>query len=347
MSILMKNIRLISMLLLCASVQAASFDCTKAQSNVEKIICAKSDLSELDEKLAVIYKAALTDETQAVNIRQAQKRWLKERNSCGEADCLMSAYQRRIEELRSSDHADALSPLDAAPATQETRRGMYVLRATRGLGDSANYKGFCTSFTANLNEFRNLDFGACNPRLSPKYSRFSRPRWEQVSLDMDMVKNILANRPSVGYARWLRIYDSALAANEVKMWSTEVDLLKDGNLDRLIRLDHASDGTQPYCSYFDSRQMVVDIPDSDASRWYARAHFDNHEQLGGDMIYDAETKRYFALNWNRYTEAIGGGITPSRIGATASLTISGANKDGIWPVCWIDWVPNIDAGTAH
>jgi len=45
------------------------------------------------------------------------------------------------------------------------------------------------------------------------------------------------------------------------------------------------------------------------------------------------------LDWNRYGRALGGGKNIADIGATTSVMVSGANSRGVWPVCWIDWVP--------
>ncbi len=43
----------------CMQAQAASFDCGKAKTRVEKLICANAELSKLDEQLSREYKAAL------------------------------------------------------------------------------------------------------------------------------------------------------------------------------------------------------------------------------------------------------------------------------------------------
>lgn len=86
-------------LMLIASLQAASFDCAKAASNVEKIICADAEISRLDEELSAAYKSALLVETQADTVNQAQKQWLKERNECPELVCVRAAYQARLSTL--------------------------------------------------------------------------------------------------------------------------------------------------------------------------------------------------------------------------------------------------------
>lgn len=86
-------------LALSCSVQAASFDCTKAQSQVEKLICGNKVLLMLDDDLAVVYTSALRLNNKAASVRQGQKQWLKDRNSCTDADCLKDAYAARIQKL--------------------------------------------------------------------------------------------------------------------------------------------------------------------------------------------------------------------------------------------------------
>lgn len=89
-------------LALLVTTQAASFDCTKASSKIEKMICGDEKLSKLDEELNLAYKNVLQDESQSEAVRQAQKKWIKERNGCSNSDCVILAYQKRISELASS-----------------------------------------------------------------------------------------------------------------------------------------------------------------------------------------------------------------------------------------------------
>ncbi|MGV8933457.1 MAG: lysozyme inhibitor LprI family protein [Gallionellaceae bacterium] len=82
------------------NAQGASFECGKAQTKVEHLICDNAELSKLDDELAVSYKAALHDKTQADAIKKAQKQWMKDaRNVCADVGCLKTAYQARIHEL--------------------------------------------------------------------------------------------------------------------------------------------------------------------------------------------------------------------------------------------------------
>ncbi len=84
---------------LLATTQAASFDCEKASNHVEKLICTDDELSQLDERMAGVYETALLDENIARTAKQTQKQWLKKRNSCSDAACVKSAYEKRMREI--------------------------------------------------------------------------------------------------------------------------------------------------------------------------------------------------------------------------------------------------------
>lgn len=105
----MKRISWIVLVLwvLRVEVQAASFDCAKAATNNEKLICSDSALSKLDADLNSAYKAAIQNHPQADSIKQKQKQWIKERNACSDTSCLKNQYIARIAQLSSSDSGTA------------------------------------------------------------------------------------------------------------------------------------------------------------------------------------------------------------------------------------------------
>ncbi len=110
---------------------AASFDCKKASTWVEKIVCSNPELSKLDEQMAKAYSDALkslSPEGQK-ETKQYQKQWLKELSQNCEAgpkkkyykeaspyaggkdkkiyydaraECLKTAYEKRIKQLQDS-----------------------------------------------------------------------------------------------------------------------------------------------------------------------------------------------------------------------------------------------------
>ena len=78
---------------------AASFDCTKAATAVEKTICGDPTLSKADERLAESYIAATTATLAPRALQSDQNQWLRQRNQLAGAGPLLEAYQARIAEL--------------------------------------------------------------------------------------------------------------------------------------------------------------------------------------------------------------------------------------------------------
>lgn len=92
------------LLTIAGNIDAASFDCGKATSEVEKIICGNDELSRLDESLNKAYLQALKRNDIKKRTIERQRLWLKnERNACKDAECMKKAYETRIKELILSD----------------------------------------------------------------------------------------------------------------------------------------------------------------------------------------------------------------------------------------------------
>ena len=97
---------LVSLLSVQKTSLSASFDCMKAQSYAETMICQDTVLSSLDDDLAKEYKALLkranTNDKQA--IRFMQRDWLKTwRSYCKTIKCLKLKYNSRIDFLKRWD----------------------------------------------------------------------------------------------------------------------------------------------------------------------------------------------------------------------------------------------------
>ncbi len=94
------SLYLFGSLALALPTQAASFDCIKAISKIEKLVCGNDELSRLDEELNKTYKQAIARSDNRQNETKKQRRWLKEvRNTCQDSDCLKTVYQERIYKL--------------------------------------------------------------------------------------------------------------------------------------------------------------------------------------------------------------------------------------------------------
>ena len=85
-----------------APAGAASFDCAKVATSVEKAVCADPGLSDLDEYLGHYYGAALEALGDGASCLKAdQRNWVKTvRNPCGsKTACLTAAYLVRLATL--------------------------------------------------------------------------------------------------------------------------------------------------------------------------------------------------------------------------------------------------------
>jgi uncharacterized protein len=81
---------------------SASFDCAKASSTVETLVCKDSETSTLDDKLQQAYKIALTAVApfNKPELVKEQRDWIRyTRNICQDTACLKQAYAARTEVL--------------------------------------------------------------------------------------------------------------------------------------------------------------------------------------------------------------------------------------------------------
>jgi uncharacterized protein YecT (DUF1311 family) len=77
-----------------------SFDCNKASSTAEKLICSSSQLSVLDVQLNGLFKQTVANASDQKQVIASQKAWIKEvRGLCGDVECMVNAYQQRLDQL--------------------------------------------------------------------------------------------------------------------------------------------------------------------------------------------------------------------------------------------------------
>lgn len=99
-------------LALMATAQAASFDCNKAKTDLEKTICTNPKISSLDDDLNKSYIAAmklLSDDGKAI-LKKSQSQWLRYLNTVcikykeyGNApECVERKYFRRVKDMKTA-----------------------------------------------------------------------------------------------------------------------------------------------------------------------------------------------------------------------------------------------------
>lgn len=82
-----------------------SFDCDRARSDVEKLICGDDELADLDMRMAKAFAKALAVAPANVvgEMKSRQKTWRRSLDDCGKTDalrdCTLDRYRRRLDEL--------------------------------------------------------------------------------------------------------------------------------------------------------------------------------------------------------------------------------------------------------
>jgi len=96
---------------LCIQAAAAwsanpSFNCAKASSSVEKLICNDAELADLDRSLSSLYSRVMENSSAAdqKRLKTEQRGWVKGRDDCWKSDdmrgCVAREYRYRIDELK-------------------------------------------------------------------------------------------------------------------------------------------------------------------------------------------------------------------------------------------------------
>jgi uncharacterized protein len=87
--------------LISSTATAASFDCTKATSKAEKLICSTPALSQADDALAVDYlQAKLVTDNSADFKALVKQNWKLREKNCETEECLLNWYKRSTELYR-------------------------------------------------------------------------------------------------------------------------------------------------------------------------------------------------------------------------------------------------------
>ena len=82
-----------------ASAEAASFDCKKASTRIEKTICGDPELSKADERLAAAFAGVAALSLSPLTLRGEQAEWLRERDKEGDVKKLKDIYRLRADAL--------------------------------------------------------------------------------------------------------------------------------------------------------------------------------------------------------------------------------------------------------
>jgi uncharacterized protein len=147
--------------------QAASFDCKKAQTRTEHMICDPSSpygfIDSQDDELNIAYQWAVMRVNDKQKLINEQRRWLKDiRNTCADRACLAKVYRERLE---------TLAALVQTP-------GCYTLQPIKEGKKVRPIEPVCEVMEKNLNRFCDQPPMACGLKIAPEYrQQIILPNW--------------------------------------------------------------------------------------------------------------------------------------------------------------------------
>lgn len=181
----MKRVIWISLgwLALLSTGHAASFDCRKASSKIEKLICGSPKLSALDDDLDKAYKLIQSNPNheEVQRLITDQKLWLKgTRNACRDEACLAQAYSSRIEAIKPASGNAALPLTKIVSFESLAPVGLGYPEDIRQIGGNLVYSHYDNS--GNTKNIVDFDFtsghwfdwieGKIDPKLVAQDSRY-------------------------------------------------------------------------------------------------------------------------------------------------------------------------------
>lgn len=214
-------------LLLTTSAQAASFDCAKAASKIEKMICADPELSKLDEEMVPFYVDAIKYTADPAGLKIEQRQWLKSRDACEGTDCLTKAYRSRIV---------ALQTVLAKP------KPCFRLLERKWPEVASGHYPVCVDLLKSMNTLC-TDLPLCEWKASPSVPSLSLPRWEELDPreHMKLIQHMYQGQSDykAPEEQWKLIPSDVLRNIEegkARLWRTWIDADRDGQKEYVVRL---------------------------------------------------------------------------------------------------------------
>lgn len=78
----------------------AVMDCSRAKTNVEKMLCSSDRAAVADQQMAYAFRAAFARTADRERLLSEQKRWQESvRDQCHDVPCLLQVYRERTSDL--------------------------------------------------------------------------------------------------------------------------------------------------------------------------------------------------------------------------------------------------------
>lgn len=215
--------------LIPAKTQAVSYDCSKTTTKIEKMICADAELSKLDEQLKNVYQDVYKHTADPVGLKMEQRQWLKERESCQSALCLIKAYSTRLASLQ---------------VILSEPKPCFRLLERKWPEVASGHYSVCVDFVKNLNKFC-AESPICEWKVDPSIKKLSLPQWEEIDpkTHLKLIQHMFQRYFKDPEETWVPIPPEILhRINERKtrLRHTWVDLDRDGKKEHVANFDGGS-----------------------------------------------------------------------------------------------------------
>lgn len=229
-------ILLLGWLVMLSPAQAASFDCAKASTKVEHLICSDVELSKLDDELDNAYRKSLQVTHHPSDLKQKQRDWLAERNGCADSDCVESSYRSQLGEL-----------------TGKPKAGKLLTLLSKNENLCGAYKKYIEHEVATKRQYGHMTVPMCERPFGEGYPEFKAIKWREVSPEDYPELAVQAYR-YIHYWPWSRsqiayylsddAFKNQLDAIKLNysfkwwhMWLGEADINNSGDKETLLRVE--------------------------------------------------------------------------------------------------------------
>ena len=222
---------------LAVSAQGASFDCGKAGTKVEHLICDNPEISKLDDELGKIYSGLFKKVSIPSSFSREQRTWLMiEREACVDAECLKTAYRNRIDELKSWQIP-----------------GSFITVLDKDKPLCTSYKRYVEHEVATKKQYGHNTSPMCQRTFGEGFPEFSPVKWREIQpknypeLAVQAYRYINYwpwDRPEVAYAftdKQFQFDLDVIKLNHLNgwfsMWLGEADISNTGHKETLLKVE--------------------------------------------------------------------------------------------------------------
>lgn len=228
---------LISISLLPIHSFAASFDCAKASSTTEKLICGDESLSKLDEQLSSSYKQTLELAADKEVFKKTQIEWLKQQRVCKNVACLKAVYAARIDVL-------GKSAMPIAENQQALPKSKYKFTS----GANGSQLQLCKDYLALINRVPRNPEPNCGMDFTfddiAKKQGFKEIPWVELNPKnyMEIIKNSFVyssfDPDEEAVARYEIKFSRLSDPTKIRLWTSNFDLNLDGKYDKVYKIKY-------------------------------------------------------------------------------------------------------------